>query len=259
MRLALVSLIALTAAGATAFAQTPAPSPEAAPTPAPPPSPAVAPPNPAPAAGPAATPAPSPEATPAPVPAPTPGAVPSPGAPATDTTAAPPPPPSPPPPPAPPTDPTAVELLSILQKVCIPVANGGGDLKALAKSAGLRMNSSDGSWNLRTRDYTLTLLNPGSNPTQCHVNVTHPADLEAPGRPIIVALNDWAGITNGWSLYRNDKSVQQGLQYTTRSWQLDWNGTEQSLDFITKRKPDGTPMKGNTDTSEMIYGVQKTG
>ena len=103
------------------------------------------------------------------------------------------------------------------------------------------------------------VVNPGSNPSQCHVNLTHPADLESPGRPIIIALNDWAGITNGWSLYRNDKSVQQGLQFTTRSWQLDWNGTEQSLVFTTKRKPDGSPLLQNTDESELIYGVVKTG
>jgi hypothetical protein len=38
---------------------------------------------------------------------------------------------------------------------------------------------------------------------------------------------------------------------------LDWNGQEQSLVFTTMRKPDGTPMKGTVDTSEMIYGVVK--
>jgi hypothetical protein len=82
-------------------------------------------------------------------------------------------------------------------------------------------------------------------------------DLEAPGRPIIVAFNDWAAVEHGWSLYRNDKNVQGNTQFTTRSWQLDWNGQEQSLVFTTMRKPDGTPMKGNTDTSQMIYGVLK--
>jgi hypothetical protein len=66
-------------------------------------------------------------------------------------------------------------------------------------------------------------------------------------------------VTNGWSLYRNDKNVQSGVQFTTRSWQLDWNGTEQSLVFTTKRKPDGTPLHQNTDESELIYGVMKTG
>jgi hypothetical protein len=87
--------------------------------------------------------------------------------------------------------------------------------------------------------------------------VTHPADLDSPGRPIIVALNDWAGVTNGWTLYRNDKNVQGNTQFTTRSWQLDWNGEEQSLVFTTKRKTDGTPLHANSDESEMIYSIAK--
>jgi hypothetical protein len=252
MRLALVSLIALTAASAAA-AQTPATAPATAP-------PAAA--SPAPTPAPMTTP-PAATTTPATAPAtsaPATGPATAPPA-ATDTTATPAPiaQAAPPPPPAPPTDPTAIEVMTILQKVCIPsAAANGSNLPALAKAAGLK-KAGDMGWNLKTHDYTLTVENPGSNPTQCHVDLTHPADLDSPGRPIIVALNDWAGITNGWSLYRNDKSVQEGMLVTTRSWQLDWNGTEQSLVFTTKRKPDGTPMKPNTDTSELIYGVVKTG
>jgi hypothetical protein len=113
---------------------------------------------------------------------------------------------------------------------------------------------------LKQKDFTLVVANPSpTNPGQCHVEVTHPADLDSPGRPIIVALNDWAGVTNGWTLYRNDKNVQDGVQFITRSWQLDWNGKEQSLVFTTKRKPDGTPLHTNADESEMIYGVAKIG
>jgi hypothetical protein len=233
MRLALVSLMAL-AASANAFAQTaPAPPPAAE---APPPAPAT---MTAPAPD-AATTLPPAETTPAPA--------------ASDT---PPAPPAPPPPPAPPTDPAAIAVLDVLQKVCIPAANGG-NLAQLAKADGMRKNN-DMTFSLKQKDFTLAIQNPGSNPNQCHVVVTHPADLESPGRPIIVALNDWAGVTNGWSLYRNDKNVQSGVQFTTRSWQLDWNGTEQSLVFTTKRKPDGTPLHQNTDESELIYGVMKTG
>jgi hypothetical protein len=252
-KVALLSLIALTA-GAPVLAQT------AAPATAPPPTPATPAPAAAPAPAPAGTTAPAPGATTAPTPAPTadasaPAAAPAATTPATDTAAAAP--PAPPPPPSPPTDPTAIEVLTILQKLCIPAANGG-DFNALAKAQGLR-KSGDTGWVLKTRDYTLTVENPGSNPSQCHVDLTHPVDLDSPGKPIIIALNDWAGITNGWSLYRNDKNVQGGVQYTTRSWQLDWNGTEQSLVFTTVRKPDGTPMKPNIDTSQLIYGVQKNG
>jgi hypothetical protein len=222
------------AASANALAQTaPAPAPSAAPPP------------------PAATTTPAPDATGTP-PAGAPATAPGPSA--SDAPAAP---PAPPPPPAPPTDPTAIAVLNVLQKVCIPAANGG-NLAQLAKADGMRKNN-DMTFSLKQKDYTLTIQDPGSNPTQCHVVVTHPADLESPGRPIIVALNDWAGVTNGWSLYRNDKNVQEGVQFTTRSWQLDWNGSEQSLVFTTKRKPDGTPMHNNTDESELIYGVMKTG
>jgi hypothetical protein len=227
MRLALVSLMAL-AASANALAQTASAPPPAA------------------AASPAATPAPAPDAAATPPPAAT--------APAPGASEAPPAPPAPPPPP---TDPAAIAVLDILQKVCIPSANGG-NLAQLAKTEGMR-KTNDGGWGLKQKDFTLTIQNPGSNPNQCHVVVTHPADLESPGRPIIIALNDWAGVTNGWSLYRNDKNVQSGVQFTTRSWQLDWNGTEQSLVFTTKRKPDGTPLHQNTDESELIYGVLKTG
>lgn len=248
MRIPLVSLIAL-AAAASAYAQ-PASAPASAPA-APPPAPAPA------AAPPAAAPAgaPSSQAPAAPAGAGAPSAAASaPGAPATEA----PQPPAPPPPPAPPTDPTAIALLNILQQVCIPAANGGNFVQ-LAKTAGLRKQGDQG-WALKQPGFTLLVANPSvANPDQCHVEVTHPADLESPGRPIIIALNDWAGVTNGWTLYRNDKSVQGDMQFTTRSWQLDWNGKEQSLVFTTKRKPDGTPLHPNADESEMIYGVAKIG
>jgi hypothetical protein len=144
----------------------------------------------------------------------------------------------------------------VLQKVCVPAASGG-NFAQIVKGYGLRKQGDYGGWALKQKDFTLTVEDPGSNPSQCHVDVTHPADLEAPGRPIIVAFNDWAAVEHGWSLYRNDKNVQGNTQFTTRSWQLDWNGQEQSLVFTTMRKPDGTPMKGNTDTSQMIYEVVK--
>ena len=144
----------------------------------------------------------------------------------------------------------------MLQKVCIPAA-AGGNFPQIAKSYGLRKQGDYGGWALKQKDVTLTVEDPGSNPTQCHVDVTHPADVDSPGRPIIVAFNDWAAVERGWSLYRNDKNVQGNTQFTTRSWQLDWNGQEQSLVFTTMRKADGTPTKGTMDTSQMIYGVIK--
>jgi hypothetical protein len=238
MRLAIVSLMAL-AAGANAYAQTPASTPVAAPAAAP-----TAPPAPPPATAPATTPsasAPASTSTEAPVTAPPGGTTPT-----AET---------PPPPPPPPTDPTAIAVLDVLQKVCIPAATGG-NFAQIAKGYGLRKQG-ELNWVIKQKDFTLTVEDPGSNPTQCHVDLVHPADVDAPGRPIIIALNDWAAVERGWSLYRNDKNVQGTTQFTTRSWQLDWNGQEQSLVFTTMRKPDGTPTKGAQDTSQLIYGVLK--
>ena len=232
MRLALVSLIVL-AAGAGAYAQT-AGSPTPPPAPASPPAPAA--PSAAPSSAPATETAPAPPAANAP----------SPGAEAAPA--------SPPPPPSPPTDPAAIAVLNVLQKVCIPAANGG-DLAQLAKANGYR--KSGDNWTYRQNNFSLSVAPAGSNPTQCHVDVLHPVDMESPGRTIVVALNDWAGIINGWSLYRNDKSVQAGQQFTTRSWQHSTDAKEESLVFTTKRKADGTPLRGGQDESELIYGVQK--
>ena len=143
MRLALVSLIALSLAPAAAAAQTPAAAP------------------PAPNAAPAAPASPRAAAAPA--------APPAAAAPAAPPTAS-----APPSPPAAPTDPTAVAVMSVLQNVCIPAANGG-DLNKLAKAGGYR--KSGDNWTLRQRDFTVTIEPPGStNPNQCHVDVTHPVD-----------------------------------------------------------------------------------
>ena len=249
MRLALVSLIALTAAAATAVAQ-PATTPPASPPasaanpPAPPPAAPTAPATPPPAdTAPAAT-------APTTPPAPTPPPPAAPEVPAAVAEA----PPSPPPPPPPPTDPTAIEVMSVLTNVCIPAANGG-NLAQLAKTAGFRKTSD--TWTMRQSAYTLVIENPGTNPNQCHLDVTHPVDLEAPGREIVVALHNWAEFANGWTLYRNDKSVQVGFEYTTRYWQKDADGKAEALAFTTQRHPDGTPMQRSSDTSQLIYSQNK--
>jgi hypothetical protein len=241
MRLALVSLIALTATAATAVAQPASPPPPAAPA----------------AGAPAASPAPAAAGAPASTAA---SATPDASAPPAGPTTLPPLPDEPQAPvmpatpPPPPTDPTAIAVLSVLTNVCIPAANGG-DTGQLAKANGFRKTSD--TWTLRQSAYTLVVENPGTNPNQCHVDVTHAAIPDAPGREIVVALHNWAELTNGWSLYRNDKSVQAGAEYTTRSWQKDTNGKSEGLAFITTRKADGTPTQRTNDTSQLIYSQTK--
>ena len=246
MRLALVSLIALSGLASAALAQTDVP---AAPTvTAPVPAPAA--PTPPAATPPAATP---PAATP---PATTPSTMDAMPAPASspDVTApaAPAAPPAPPPPPPAPTDPVAIGVLGALENLCMPLVDGG-DINKLTRAAGF--HKSGDNWILNQKTYKLTLIPPGSNPNQCHVDIVHPVD---PGAPVVVALHNWAAVSNGWSLYRNDKNVVGSQEFTTRSWEIDTNGKHMALVFTTIRKADGSPSKGASDTSEIIYSSTKT-
>jgi len=223
MRLALVSLIALSGLASAAMAQTDAP---AAPAP-----PAAAMPAPAAPTTPDVTPAPAPSAPEA---------------------AAPVAPPAPPAPPPAPTDPVALGVLGALQNLCMPLADGG-DINKLTKAAGFR--KSGDSWVLKQKTYQLTLIPPGANPNQCHIDIIHPVD---PAAPVVVALHNWAAVSNGWTLYRNDKNVASGQEFTTRSWENDVGGKHLALVFTTIRKADGTPSRSGADTSEMLYSVTKT-
>jgi hypothetical protein len=164
-------------------------------------------------------------------------------------------PPGPPPPPPPPTDPTAIALINTLETVCIPTANGG-NLGQIARSAGFRKTGDN--YVLRRQGYQFTVLAPGSNPTQCHVDIVHPIDPEAPAKPLVVALHNWAAVSRGWSLYRNDKSVTGSQEFTTRSWETSGAGENQALVLTTIRRADGTPSQRGADTSEMLYSVTKT-
>lgn len=263
MRLALVSLLAFAAVAPLALAQTPpqttpATPPETSSTPpaagATTPSTPTTPPT-APAPTPAPAPPPSPVApvpaapeTAAPTPTPAPPAVEAPPAP-------PPPPPVPPAPPPAPTDPAAIALQRVLESVCIPATNGG-DLAKLAKAAGYR--KSGDSWVYKQASFQFTIEAPGSNPTQCHVDLVHPVYPQAPAAPLVVALHNWAAISRGWTLYRNDKNVDSGQEFTTRSWEHSADGKNEALVITTIRKADGTPMQRNADTSIMIYSVAKT-
>jgi hypothetical protein len=228
MRLALVSLLAFAGLAPLALAQAPAPmippadvaTPPAPPPPIPPPAPEAAPTPP-----PAAVPAPAPEA-----------------------------PPPPPAPPAAPTDPAAIALQNVLEAVCVPAANGG-DLAKLAKAAGYRKLGDN--YVYRQASFQFTIQAPGSNPTQCHVDLVHPVYPQAPAAPLVVALHNWAAINRGWTLYRNDKNVDAGQEFTTRSWEHSADGKNEALVLTTIRKADGSPMHGNADTSMMIYSVTK--
>jgi hypothetical protein len=165
-------------------------------------------------------------------------------------------PPAPPPPPAPPTDPTAIAVLGALQNVCVPAVEGGA-LDKLAKSGGFR--KSGDNFVQHGPGYSLTIWPAGSNPGQCHVDIVHPVDPAGPGAPIIVALHNWAAGERGYTLYQNGKRVENNQELTVRSWEHDDPGKHEAMFMTTYRRADGAPMRGNADTSTLVYSETKTG
>ncbi len=246
MRPSMISLLVLALAAGPALAQTDTTAPAAPPAAAP--APTTAPASPPPAAAPAPTTAPASPSTAAPG---APVNPPAAGAPSASPTPEAAPEPPPPAPPGPPTDPTAIKLLSTLDQICIPAVEGG-NLDKLAKSGGFRKNS-DGNYVNKGAGFQLTLLAFGSNPDTCHVDIIAPVDPQAPARPLVVALHNWATSGHGFSLYRNDKNTQTGQEITTRSWELTDGGKYKALVLTTYRKADGTPAMGNRETSTMLY------
>ena len=154
-----------------------------------------------------------------------------------------------------PTDLVAIAVLNVLENVCIPAANGG-NLEKIAKSAGFR--KSGDNFVLKQPTYQFTVESPGFNPTQCHVDLVHPIDPEAPAKPLVIALHNWAVFGHGWSLYRNDKNPVAGQEFTTRSWEHSAGGKSEAVVITTMRKADGTPAGKNADTSTLLYSVTKT-
>lgn len=164
-------------------------------------------------------------------------------------------PPAPPAPPPPPTDPTAMGLIDTLENVCVP-AVGGASLDRLAKAHGYR--KSGDNYVLHGRGYQITLFAPGSNPSQCHLDLIHPVYPEAPAAALVVALHNWAAVSRDWTLYRNDKNVEGDQQLTTRSWEHDDPGKHEGMFITTYRRADGSPLKGGADTSTLVYSETKT-
>ena len=254
MRTALASLLATAALVSAAQAQPPAP--------------------PAPPATPAAPAAPAPQTTP-PAPAATP-----PGATTTTTTTTTPPTGTPPtgtppaatpeatPAPAaeaPPTLPTTGDgaaIISLIEKVCIPLVRGGNldDIaKANAATLGLKKNRRDGSWTMplgANRDYNVTLTPPGINKDVCRGEVHYALNED---KPIVSAINIWSFLHQPeLVLQANYVEVDpDGVKRVRKSWEHFDAQHSTAVNFTTWTKPDDSPLNGKYSTGEIYYQERK--
>lgn len=234
MRLALASLIAIGAVSTTALAQE-----QTAPAPA--------------VAMPAATMPAAPAQMPMPMPAPGPAdpsipVVAAPPAPAPVETYVEPvrPPPS--------TDPTALQVLSVLDRICKP-AVVGGDFDALAKAAGLKQKKK--MWTLDLgKPYSIVLDNPGSNKNVCTLTLQY-AQGDAQAQALATALHDWASWENSpqLRLIRNDQTVSSDYRRFTVSWDDAWANGHAGLVYMRLKKLDETSVGKNYEQAQVLYST----
>ena len=235
MRIALASLIL--AAGLVTAAQA---QDQAQPAPAAPPA--------APAAPPAAPPAPpAPDAA-------APAAAQPPAAPTAEGTPA-------PTAEAPPTMPTTGDgavLISVIDKMCVPLVRGGA-FDDLGKAMGMKKNKRDSSWSMGLggdKAYTVTVFAPGSNKDVCRGEIHYAVNQTD---PIVKALNVWSFLHQPELIPQANyvKVYDDGVKRVQRSWEHLEANSSQAVNFTTLTKPDDSSLSAKFSTAEFYYQERK--
>lgn len=233
MRIVLASLIATTALVSVAQAQTPAPA--APPPPAPPAAPAPADQTAAPAPTAATPPAATPDATPAP------------------------------PPPTVPTTGDGAAIISLVEKICVPLVRGGNldDLaKANSATLGLKKNRRDNSWTMplgtTNKDYNVTIFAPGANKDVCRGEVHYALGED---KPIVNAVNIWSFLHQPELISTaNYVAVDpDGVKRVRKSWEHLDATSSIGINFSTWTKPDDSSLNAKYSTGEIFYQERKLG
>ena len=238
MRTALASLIVAAGLATAAQAQAPAAQPAPAAAPAAPaavqPTPA-APPTTAPATAPSTAPATQPPAAAAPSAQPAPEAAPT----------------------LPTTGDGAV-LLSVIEKVCVPLVRGG-NFDDLNKAMGMKKNKRDNTYSLPLggdKAYAITVYAPGSNKDVCRGDIHYAVNQTD---PIVKALNVWSFLHQPEFILQANyvKVYDDGVKRVQRSWEHLEANASQAVNFTTLTKADDSSLNAKFSTAEFYYQERK--
>ena len=231
MRIALASLLATSVLVSAAQAQTPAPAAPAAP----PTTVTTAP------AAPAAPATPAPDAAAAPA------------APAAEAA---------PPPPTLPTTGDGAVILSLIEKVCVPLVRGGNldDLVKQNPTLGLKKNRRDLTYVMpldpTNKDTSITIFPVGSNKDVCRGEVHYTLNQD---KPIVSAVNIWSFLHQPeLILQANYVSVNaDGVKRVQKSWEHVDAASSTAVNFTTWTKPDDSSLNAKYSTGEIFYQERK--
>lgn len=168
--------------------------------------------------------------------------------------------------PAAPTLPTTGDgatIISVVEKLCVPLVRGGNldDIaKANAATFGLKKNRRDGSWTMPlgagSRDYNITFSPPGVNKDVCRGEVHYALNQD---KPIVEAINIWSFLHQPeLVLQANYVEVDpDGVKRVRKSWEHFDAQNSTAINFTTWTKPDDSSLNAKYSTGEIYYQERK--
>ena len=164
-------------------------------------------------------------------------------------------------PPAPtlPTTGTGAQILSVLERICVPAVRGQS-IDTTAKALGFKNNRRDGTWttSLGTGDknHVIILLPQYSQKDVCRAEVRYPIGQDA---PIVQALNVWSFLHQPELILQANyvNTDPDGLKRVRKSWEALDATSSQAVNFTVERKADDTPVHKAYDRGILYYQERK--
>jgi hypothetical protein len=162
---------------------------------------------------------------------------------------------------APPTLPTTGDgavLLSVIDRVCVPLVRGG-NIDDLAKGLGMKKDRRSGAWTMPLggdKAYTVTVFPLGSNKDVCRGEIHYTVNQT---EEIVKALNIWSFLHQPEFILQANyvKVYDDGVKRVQRSWEHLETNASQAVNFTTLTKPDDSSLNGKYSTAEFYYQERK--
>jgi hypothetical protein len=162
---------------------------------------------------------------------------------------------------APPTLPTTGDgavLLSVIDRVCVPLVRGG-NIDDLAKGMGMKKDRRSSAWSMPLggdKAYTVTVFPLGSNKDVCRGEIHYTVNQTD---EIVKAINIWAFLHQPEFILQANyvKVYDDGVKRVQRSWEHLEANASQAVNFTTLTKPDDSSLNGKFSTAEFYYQERK--
>jgi hypothetical protein len=149
-------------------------------------------------------------------------------------------------------------LLSVIDKVCVPLVRGG-NVDDLTKAMGMKKNKRDNTWTLPLggdKAYAITVYAPGSNRDVCRGDIHYAVNQTD---PIVKALNVWSFLHQPEFILQANyvKVYDDGVKRVQRSWEHLEANASQAVNFTTLTKADDSSLNAKFSTAEFYYQERK--